>query len=924
MMLSIMVVGAGAAFADQDQIDTKHQEAVDMCNALNIITGFENGKFMPKDNVTREQMAKMICVLDNGGKEPQLSAGNTFTDVPADRWSNKYVEACASRGIVVGVGGGKFAPAGKVTATQAAKMLLVELGYDDQNQQYTGSDWATKVNVDATKKGYYVDLEDIDVNAPLTREHAAQMVWNALKANEVEYTNQFTTDANGNLVATPKVQDKIDRTVNGIPQYITLLADKYGVIDNEGGQMIGFSYDSNKGEWTYTFATNDRSLITKNGGGKVADFTATGSIKSTTDYTDLFGQNVKVIYTMDKSENFDKVFGIYADESSVIKEGIVGDIDTKSVNGNEVKIDGTTYKTDLVASNVPYTFFHNNIEAVAPNTLGKLIENNNKLALLNPFNLKAIDNDNDGKIDLMVITPFNVGQVTYAGTKNFNIEVYNDFNTGTATKFNFEDVNAYSGLAKDDFVVYTPALYSTTEEDTFVKVDTVLAGQISGVNAGKDRASVDSTWYDLMPSVAGDNAPKAKDNVKDAPVVNGYIFTLDASGSMKAEDYAVVIGYDFPDAATNNIDSARVKLLLSDGSKVTGDAANYNPETKKEFESDNDFINYIKELYDADTKIGKLVTFEKNSDNEYELTPAPTVAKGSGFDTVLSTTITDKGSGSKATYIDGANIADDAVVFLKDGSSYKVINGAKLKTLTKTGLTVQNAYANDGSNGYSNAALVYVTSGSAQVDELQYAYVTAEPITAPNADGKTVYKYELWTKDGAKTLYTDTLSRGDSAGLKKGDVVAFKLNDNDEINSITSTTNTDLSAAPTESLVGATLPLTGVLAMTAYDGTYVSFWDRTVSRSDGSDKNDTYGTVTVDNVTRFEITKDTVILYVDSKTFAGVADASTSNIRQATEMAKDTDGNVTGYYNNVVAIVNSDKELDLLVVDINNDILDLM
>ena len=81
MMLSIMVVGAGAAFADQDQIDSKHQEAVDMCAALNIITGFENGKFMPNDNVTREQMAKMICFLDNGGKEPQLSTGNTFTEM---------------------------------------------------------------------------------------------------------------------------------------------------------------------------------------------------------------------------------------------------------------------------------------------------------------------------------------------------------------------------------------------------------------------------------------------------------------------------------------------------------------------------------------------------------------------------------------------------------------------------------------------------------------------------------------------------------------------------------------------------------------------------------------------------------------------------------------------------------------------------
>ena len=45
MMLSIMVVGAGAVFADQKDIDTKHQEAVDACASLNIITGFANGVY---------------------------------------------------------------------------------------------------------------------------------------------------------------------------------------------------------------------------------------------------------------------------------------------------------------------------------------------------------------------------------------------------------------------------------------------------------------------------------------------------------------------------------------------------------------------------------------------------------------------------------------------------------------------------------------------------------------------------------------------------------------------------------------------------------------------------------------------------------------------------------------------------------------
>ena len=40
VMLSVMVMGAGAAFSDQVKIE--NTEAVDMCAALDIIDGFED------------------------------------------------------------------------------------------------------------------------------------------------------------------------------------------------------------------------------------------------------------------------------------------------------------------------------------------------------------------------------------------------------------------------------------------------------------------------------------------------------------------------------------------------------------------------------------------------------------------------------------------------------------------------------------------------------------------------------------------------------------------------------------------------------------------------------------------------------------------------------------------------------------------
>ena len=47
---------------------------------------------------------------------------------------------------------------------------------------YIGSNWAINVNADAVLCGLYDKLDDVDMNAPMSREHIAQMIWNALNA----------------------------------------------------------------------------------------------------------------------------------------------------------------------------------------------------------------------------------------------------------------------------------------------------------------------------------------------------------------------------------------------------------------------------------------------------------------------------------------------------------------------------------------------------------------------------------------------------------------------------------------------------------------------------------------------------------------------------------------------------------------------
>ena len=58
VMLSVMVMGAGAAFSDQDKIE--NTEAVDACSALNIIGGYPDGSYKPEGNIKRSEICKTV------------------------------------------------------------------------------------------------------------------------------------------------------------------------------------------------------------------------------------------------------------------------------------------------------------------------------------------------------------------------------------------------------------------------------------------------------------------------------------------------------------------------------------------------------------------------------------------------------------------------------------------------------------------------------------------------------------------------------------------------------------------------------------------------------------------------------------------------------------------------------------------------
>ena len=187
MTMSLVTI-SNAAFKDADKID--YDEAVEVMNAVGVLVGDEKGNFNAKENLTREQAAKIISYLLLGNKTAEALVGAAkFTDVAATRWSAGFVDYCASTGVVAGNGNGTFAPAGQLTGFQFAKMLLVALGYDANIEGFTGTDWQINVSKVANQVGLFNGLS-ISGTAVLTREQGAQMCLNTLKAPLVQYSNK--------------------------------------------------------------------------------------------------------------------------------------------------------------------------------------------------------------------------------------------------------------------------------------------------------------------------------------------------------------------------------------------------------------------------------------------------------------------------------------------------------------------------------------------------------------------------------------------------------------------------------------------------------------------------------------------------------------------------------------------------------------
>ncbi|MEF2864615.1 MAG: S-layer homology domain-containing protein [Eubacteriales bacterium] len=829
---------AGAAFTDSADIKVK-SEVVDTLVELGVIQGYDDGSFRPNETVTRAQMAKMIYVLRTGNSD--ASAYNddytTFTDI-STHWGRGYIKYCQSLGIIAGKSATVFAPDVKVTTQEAAKMLLVTLGYDAKKAGLVGTGWASKTNALADENGL---LEDVNTSfsGPCPRQYAAQLIYNTIDAPTVVWRDDAYHHTN--------VLDKDNQTVG----------EKYMGLKKTVATLTNVTKTSGKDTYELTL-DNRNAADSTDGADAIMSFTDVAK-----DYSALKYKTVTVLHKDRKT-----VFGVYATDDNSEKTGLLKNLKMDSTS--KVKLSGTKYdlaaaakQTVYVNGDVLYVTATSNVategafttdttKAASTTTTsgtttstvytkatikdfvdaygdGATLKYKNA-AYLQGTSVSLLATDGTSNYSILNVKTYAVGKVTNVGSDYVNVSWKAGDKSFTETKCNDDDWDWYDGIKKDDYVIMTADGNYASGHGLIEKAD-VVSGKVTAVKS-TDAVSVGGNWYTMAgrdnsndSTVANQyNSMVARPNTNstvDMVVVNGYVYFTDTTkGSI--EDVALLV-----EAAAKGGTGSKweARLIFSDGSDKTVDIEKNwedkdnktNPITDMDESDSPILVTYTvsKDVYTL-TKIGANHTYD--GDTSYETAGYDAYVANNGTNIVTDgsvkggtfTVTNDKGqnvvnvarmyyeaTGSVFVKYDGTPVdaqghalvanpngtgyvlASDrtttAVLKGFDDASYKVITGKAASNYDKKTLTEVKAVADKSGNSYY-AQAAYINLGALKSGgNSDKTYAVATSDSGKDTSNGTVYTVTGW--NGTEEL---TFKAEDSFGtLKAGDVFEYSALGND-------------------------------------------------------------------------------------------------------------------------------------------------
>ncbi len=711
---------AGAAFTDE--ADIKATDAVNMLTALGVIEGDPDGSFRPDATVTRAEMAKMIFVVRNNTIDDSAYENNSskLTDINS-HWAKGYIKFCESQGIIAGYGDNTFKPDATVTGVEAAKMLLVLAGYDADKAGLVGHDWSTNTLRYAGSAGILDDVNS-GLESGLPRQYAAQMIANTLDTNRVKWS----TDS-----------DSFDDILNG------------GVKETVGSAYMGLSYDYG----TLTTITSDSLTVLiddsydSDNYHQSTKYTDVTFSKVGTDYSDLLGQKVKVMFKDGKTNN---VLGVYAISDNTVYETY---LNKTEMDGEKIKFGGSSYSVedmDSTAKGVQIDVIVDGATAAKTDITDfddtAMLDGNN-LNKVSMNKVVFVDTNSNNKIDTAIITTYTGGEVTYVGSDKI---------TFAGESYEFDDENIDEEIVKDDFAVMSKNLYEDCKD--IVRAD-ILTTELTGIKEkdGYWQYELDGTWYNAKDEADVDTG----DTVK-AYVYNGIALDISADDSNGAipDDIAVVVGVSSHVDSLNG-DQAKLRFFNGTTKTVTMSDDSVNPKLGNAYKVSGSDSDCKLEVIDS-KKYNGYLSLLGNGKTDYTSTLTATAGN---TDTIAN-----------------EKVADDAVIILyTELGRSKQINGKQFKSLSEDAKGVKNAPATavftketDGLNRVKLAAIKVSSTDLVGESSDNYAYIVTAGVKASGG-----VKYTIWTGSENVTVTEDISYSKDTRA--KGTLIGYSDIDEDGI-----------------------------------------------------------------------------------------------------------------------------------------------
>lgn len=733
-----------------DYADIDYKEAVALCVDLGIISGIANDdgtyKFDPKGNIDRASWAKLLYFVATGddNADAYKGASTGMTDI-AGNWAEGFIAYCVSNGYLAGDGAGHYLPANTTTVAAGLKTLLCVLGYDAEDRGYVGSNaWEGNVMTDAKKNNLMDDVAKSNTSkVTLTREVAAQMIYNALQAQTVEpekdrdngewYVKGYTKGNtlgydNFDILAYDVIITEIDADGNAKFNNAKFNGYEITAAPTMLGETVTLFYNrvDKKPVSTYVASANNGAALSFTDG-----LTALGSLFSSS--------------TAKTNDESDKYVGAKASHVDADSQTIVYDV--------EYYVDGAKdddFETDFNTS------YPNGIPA--------------------GYQVDVYTNDDD-KVSMVKLTTWTVAKISDAPTtkeksdeelyvKVPGISALNNWNNKAANVYGWE------GLEKNDIVLVNA---DTSGIYTILKAEKTNGSVSKKTNS---KLTVDGTAYAIsdIAYAGGDvnenGAPGIDDwDVKDNKD-NTYDFYLDLNGDIA---YVVLVEGEVETAVAYVLESAWVagsgingskygeaKLLFTDGTVEVVTLGKYSSD-------DGAGDSYAKiDQTETEELAGKFITYSIASDGKYKVTPTEktdsdytvgTVDNGASIDDVVTFDSTAKANSKTVFFVEKYDEADDE-------STYHIFTGYKnVPEMKNAGPKDSDGTAQDTAMILDDGVALYVflrtETGFAGDTPDGYVYVADVTDFYQDADG--LYIQTMYDAEGNEIEMALTGKLSDSA-----------------------------------------------------------------------------------------------------------------------------------------------------------------